>query len=83
MLDKDSSKLEQALRPVYKNQTSAVINTDTNSSDKIIHLEIHHDSTTGKDVILWDDVLMVFKDALYIQNGTSVCSYVKGDDLNK
>ncbi|KAG0052479.1 hypothetical protein BGZ90_006474 [Linnemannia elongata] len=37
------------------------------SQDRTIHITTHQDPSLGKIIVLWNDVLRVFPDALYLQ----------------
>ncbi|KAF9900300.1 hypothetical protein EC991_007642 [Linnemannia zychae] len=47
----------------------------------IIHLVCHSDSIAGRDILLWDDILAVFKNALYVRSGTVALPFLKGNDF--
>ncbi|KAF9087185.1 hypothetical protein BGX23_008312, partial [Mortierella sp. AD031] len=49
----------QAVRPVHKN------NLFPTTPAAVAYVTIHHDSSSGKKIILWDDILQAFKDALH------------------
>ncbi|KAF9129789.1 hypothetical protein BGW39_003829 [Mortierella sp. 14UC] len=51
------------------------------SQGKTIDIATHKDSTTGQEVVLWSDITLVFRDALYLQYGTKAIPFLKGADL--
>ncbi|KAG9067582.1 hypothetical protein KI688_012367 [Linnemannia hyalina] len=51
------------------------------SRNKTVHIATHFDSSSGNEIILWSDVLVVFRGALYLQHGTKVIPFLKGDDF--
>ncbi|KAF9137794.1 hypothetical protein BGX30_009883 [Mortierella sp. GBA39] len=51
------------------------------SRNKTVHIATHFDSSSGNEIILWSDVLVVFRDALYLQDGTKVIPFLKGNDF--
>ena len=67
----------QGVRSVYKNGLPASFS----SPSDVVFIGCHEDSATGKDVVLWDDVLLVFKDALYVRNGSRAVTFLKGSDF--
>ncbi|KAF9908661.1 hypothetical protein EC991_009589 [Linnemannia zychae] len=48
---------------------------------KTIDIATHKDSMTGQEVVLWSDITIVFRDALYLQYGTKAIPFLKGADL--
>lgn len=66
----------QGVRSVYKNGHSA-----SSSPSDVVFIDCHEDGATGKDVVLWDDILLVFKDALYVRNGSRAITFLKGTDF--
>ncbi|KAF9096342.1 hypothetical protein BGX23_011521 [Mortierella sp. AD031] len=80
MLQSDESHvLVQAVRPVLKHELSASTNPATQS--EITHITCHLDRATKKYIVLWDDILAVFKDALYIRCETRALPFVKDDNF--
>jgi hypothetical protein len=55
----------------------------SSAPSKIIHIVCHPDTMTGKDVLLWDDILAVFKNALYVRSGTVALPFIKGPNFKK
>ncbi|KAF9904924.1 hypothetical protein EC991_002224 [Linnemannia zychae] len=48
----------------------------------IIHVACHSDPSSGKDIVLWDDILAAFKaDVIHIRSGTFVIPFLKGPDF--
>ncbi|KAF9410144.1 hypothetical protein BGZ76_005565, partial [Entomortierella beljakovae] len=75
--DQQPQEQRQQFRIISKSEqlSSTVVES------KVVDIAIHHDNVTGKDVVLWEDILVVFKDALFVQNGSFVIPFLKGDDL--
>ncbi|KAF9080274.1 hypothetical protein BGX23_002376 [Mortierella sp. AD031] len=73
--DDPTDDLVQAVKPVHKNNLSPI------TPAAISHITVHHDTSSGKSIVLWDDVLQVFKDALYVRHGTRILSFIKGTDF--
>ncbi|KAK3840979.1 MAG: hypothetical protein J3R72DRAFT_475862 [Linnemannia gamsii] len=48
---------------------------------KTIDIATQMDSTTGQEVVLWSDIALVFRNALYLQYGTKVIPFLKGADF--
>lgn len=75
----------QAIRPIYKNSSSAstaAVPTTPPSNLEIIQIEIRLDSD-GKDIVLWDDILSAFKDAVNIRRGVKVLPFLKDKEFRK
>ncbi|KAG0272565.1 hypothetical protein BGZ95_011673, partial [Linnemannia exigua] len=68
----------QAFRRVYEHGHS--INS-TSTSGEIICIVCHPDASSGRDILLWDDILAVFKTALYVRSGTVALPFLKGPDF--
>ncbi|KAG0375526.1 hypothetical protein BGX24_008967, partial [Mortierella sp. AD032] len=68
----------QAVRPVNKDSLDSV---DSTPVPKIIHFDCHVDPTTKKGFVLWDDIRLVFPDALYVRYQTKVVPFMKGVDF--
>ncbi|KAF9902552.1 hypothetical protein EC991_004804 [Linnemannia zychae] len=54
------------------------------SRNKIVHVATHFDESvgaSGKEIVLWDDILIVFRDAVYLQHGQRVVPFLKGGDF--
>lgn len=51
------------------------------SQDRTVHITTHQDPSSGKIIVLWNDVLRVFPDALYLQRGKRVLPFLKGADF--
>jgi hypothetical protein len=72
-----SQESHQKLCPIYSGQHSEL---QYSRRQQPAFFKIHSDTSTGKDFILWEDVLHVFEHAPYIQKGEDILSFVKGDD---
>ncbi|KAF9435219.1 hypothetical protein BGZ76_006695, partial [Entomortierella beljakovae] len=46
-----------------------------------IFIPTHYDTSIGKDIVLWDDILSVFKNAEHIRSGPYAIMFVKGSDF--
>ncbi|KAF9429065.1 hypothetical protein BGZ76_001868, partial [Entomortierella beljakovae] len=46
-----------------------------------IFIPTYYDTTIGKDIVLWDDILSVFKNADQIRSGPYAILFVKGNDF--
>lgn len=62
---------EEAVQPVH-----------LPSKNKTVNIVIHHDTSTKKDILLWDDTLMVFPNALNLQHQSRAVPFLKDDNLN-
>ncbi|KAF9094384.1 hypothetical protein BGX23_002176 [Mortierella sp. AD031] len=52
----------------------------TGTPSEVIHIETHLD-VSGKEVVLWDDILVAFENAINVRHQTKVVQYLKGPDL--
>lgn len=48
---------------------------------KTVQVATHFDEGAKKDIVLWDDIVVVFRDAAYIQIGPRVVPFLKGSDF--
>jgi hypothetical protein len=49
-----------------------------------LHLPYHPDTSSGKDILLWDDILAAFKeDVIHVLSGTIILPFLKGPDFKK
>lgn len=69
----------QALRSVYK-RSSATLASELPESE-IVHIDIHQDPT-GKDIILWEEILGAFKGADNVRHKTRVLTFLKDERFN-
>lgn len=53
------------------------------SKNRTVHIATHQDPSSGKPIVLWSDVLRVFRDALYLQHGQKVLPFLKGADFEE
>jgi hypothetical protein len=67
----------QALRSVDKTipPNSVLLATP----DEIIHVETHPDPVTQKEIVLWDDILQAFDNAVGVRHKTMVVPFLKGE----
>ncbi|KAF9290619.1 hypothetical protein BGZ88_007249 [Linnemannia elongata] len=70
----------QAIRSVARTYPPTTSTTPTNS-DHVFYIECHKDPVTNKDVVLWDDILQAFEDALHVRHQAMIIPFVKGSDL--
>ncbi|KAF9101566.1 hypothetical protein BGX29_005482 [Mortierella sp. GBA35] len=68
----------QPFRVVYKTGFSA---PEEASHSEVVYISCHWDPSVGKDIVLWDDILVPFKEALYVRNGARIIPFVKGADF--
>ncbi|KAF9899716.1 hypothetical protein EC991_008423 [Linnemannia zychae] len=68
----------QAVRRAYEDEE--VI--DNTTLGRTIYIATHSDASSGRDIILWDDVLAAFKeDVIHIRTGALVLPFLKGPDF--
>ncbi|KAF9094387.1 hypothetical protein BGX23_002179 [Mortierella sp. AD031] len=63
----------QALRPVYKTGTLA---TSQQSQSEIVHVDVQLDPS-GREIILWEDILVAFKEATNVRHKTRILPFLK------
>ncbi|KAF9144992.1 hypothetical protein BG015_012043 [Linnemannia schmuckeri] len=77
MQSNEPQERTQAIRPVYTNNGVPPSPPPPPSvSSEIVHIDIHSDPS-GKDIVLWEDILVAFKDAANIRNGTRIIPFLK------
>ncbi|KAF9129959.1 hypothetical protein BGW39_003615 [Mortierella sp. 14UC] len=66
----------QAVRRVDENGHPSTLSN-------LIHLVCHSDPSSGKDIILWEDILAAFKtnDVIHVRSGTIVLPFLKDSDF--
>ncbi|KAG0374359.1 hypothetical protein BGX24_010509 [Mortierella sp. AD032] len=47
----------------------------------IVHIDCHLNSTTQRNVVMWDDIRLAFTDALHIRHKARVVPFLRGADL--
>ncbi|KAK3817141.1 MAG: hypothetical protein JOS17DRAFT_820513 [Linnemannia elongata] len=67
----------QAVRPVNKD----TLDTPTITPSPTVHFDCHSNPETGKGFLLWDDILLVFPDALYVRLETKVVPFMKDAEM--
>ncbi|KAF9081650.1 hypothetical protein BGX23_000608, partial [Mortierella sp. AD031] len=51
------------------------------STNRTVDIVTRPDTSVRKEIVLWEDVLMVFPDALYLQHGAKALPFLKGSDF--
>ncbi|KAF9344749.1 hypothetical protein BGX26_003963, partial [Mortierella sp. AD094] len=51
------------------------------STSRTLHIQTHLDKGTGQHIVLWNDILLLYKDAKYVINGNGLVSFIRGDDF--
>lgn len=69
---------------MYKNNPFPLTGAPTTQSSnlEIVHVEIRLDSD-GTEIVLWDDILSAFKDAINIRRGIKVLPFLKDKGFKK
>ncbi|KAK3844366.1 MAG: hypothetical protein J3R72DRAFT_438727 [Linnemannia gamsii] len=70
------SSTAQAVRRVYENGF-----TVTDNDVGTIYIVCHMDASSGKNILLWDDIKAVFGNALYVRSGDLAIPFLKGPDF--
>ncbi|KAG0287707.1 hypothetical protein BGZ96_008391, partial [Linnemannia gamsii] len=73
------SKLVQAVRPINKNLPPTSVSPVR--PEKIYYIDCHLDPTTQKPVVLWDDILQAFVNAVQVRDKARMVRFLKGPDL--
>ena len=47
----------------------------------IVHIDCYKDPDTHKEFVLWEDILLAFKDAVHVRHGSRVVPFSKGTDF--
>ncbi|KAF8940943.1 hypothetical protein BGZ47_007561 [Haplosporangium gracile] len=68
-----------AVRAVYKDGTPATGHTPVGG----LHVVCYFDAASRRNIILWEDILIPFKNALYARSGTKVHPFLKDTDFNR
>ncbi|KAG0375527.1 hypothetical protein BGX24_008968 [Mortierella sp. AD032] len=69
----------QAVRPVNKDSLASFV--DSTPAPNITYFDCFVDPITKKGFILWDDIRLVFSDALYVRHQAKVVPFMKGIDF--
>ncbi|KAF9134816.1 hypothetical protein BGW39_005726 [Mortierella sp. 14UC] len=69
----------QAVRPLYSSNHRFSISSVPPSD--VVYITSHQDTITGKDIVLWNDVLAVFKHASYVRHESKALPFLKGSDF--
>ena len=69
----------QAVRRVYENGGPVIGATPSD----ILHLACHSDPSSGKDIVLWDDIQAAFKNVVHVRFGTVILPFLKGPDFKR
>ncbi|KAG0275213.1 hypothetical protein BGZ96_003878, partial [Linnemannia gamsii] len=77
----------QALRLVTDNDNDNASDNDNDSNEnsystsEFVHIAVHPDPASGKDVIFWDDIKAVFDDVIQVRSNDSIQSFLNGSDF--
>lgn len=80
--DSTTNEHTQPVRRVYENE-ELDSNTAITSLSKVFRIACHFDGVSGKNIVLWDDILASFKDAIHIRSGDNILPFLKGRDFRK
>ncbi|KAG0372619.1 hypothetical protein BGX24_012811 [Mortierella sp. AD032] len=69
----------QAVRPLYSSNHRFSISSVPPSD--VVYITSHRDTITGKDIVLWGDILTVFKHASYARHESKALPFLKGSDF--
>ncbi|KAF9271703.1 hypothetical protein BGZ88_005722, partial [Linnemannia elongata] len=72
----DNQPQIQAVRPVSKDN----LDTPTITPAPTVYFDCHSNPATGKGFVLWDDIRLVFADALYVRHNAKVVPFMKDAD---
>ncbi|KAG9067525.1 hypothetical protein KI688_012308 [Linnemannia hyalina] len=74
-------RLLSKLKPKQPQEGVQPVRVGPLGSNKIIYITTHFDPVTDKSVILWNDILVVYPNALFIQQDSRVLPFLKGKDF--
>lgn len=81
-MDDDLEGHFQALRSVYKRSSATRASPALEiQGSEIVHVDIHQDPA-GKDIVLWEDILVAFKSADNVRHKTRVLTFLKDESFN-
>ncbi|KAF9150612.1 hypothetical protein BG015_007544 [Linnemannia schmuckeri] len=66
----------QALRAIVKSTMAPPA-----AEEDIVYVDCQHDPATDKEVVLWDDVMLAFNDALHVRHKARILPFLKGPDF--
>ncbi|KAF9276638.1 hypothetical protein BGZ88_001594 [Linnemannia elongata] len=69
----------QAIRSVNRSIRPNAITPAT--PDEIYYVDTRPDPETQKEIVLWDDILQAFDNAVQVRHGARVVPFLKGKDL--
>ncbi|KAF9102139.1 hypothetical protein BGX29_004913 [Mortierella sp. GBA35] len=49
--------------------------------NKIYYITTHFDPSSGKNILLWSDILVVYRNAIFVQHESRVLPFLKGKDF--
>ena len=70
----------QAARPVLPNGLSAITGAAPTDAD-VFYIDIHPDPAAAVEIVLWSDILMMFRDAVYVRHNLRTLAFLKGADF--
>ncbi|KAF9150747.1 hypothetical protein BG015_007435 [Linnemannia schmuckeri] len=76
---KTTKERTQAVRPLYSRSHRFSISSVPPSD--IVYITSHSDTISGKDIVLWDDIVSVFKHASYVRHEAKALPFLKGSDF--
>ncbi|KAG0278534.1 hypothetical protein BGZ95_003757 [Linnemannia exigua] len=75
----DEPILLQAVRPISKKKLDTPTTVATPAPT--VYIDCHLDPNTQKNVVMWDDIRLVFADALYIRHKARAIPFLRGTDM--
>jgi hypothetical protein len=66
----------QAARPVLQNGLSAITGATPTDAD-IFYIDTHPDPAAAMEIVLWSDIRMMFKDAVYVRHNMRTLAFLK------
>ncbi|KAF9435318.1 hypothetical protein BGZ76_006516 [Entomortierella beljakovae] len=77
MPEDETQEKSQPFRVLYRNEQASSLNKEP----ELTYIAIHQDGVSGKDVVLWEDILFVFNNALTVRRGAFVVPFLKDSNL--
>lgn len=69
----------QAIRSVYKTFTPNANPSIATTESEVVHVAVYLDPA-GREIVIWEDILFAFKNALNVRRGTHVLPLLRGSN---
>ncbi|KAF9437104.1 hypothetical protein BGZ76_001977 [Entomortierella beljakovae] len=72
MSNKPTLERAQPFRAHYSSVTSPSVR-----ESEVVYIATYRDDVAGKDIVLWEDILSVFKDIEYVRDGENSIPFLR------